>query len=65
MNVEAEADLDARTAKWKAASYDMLRDLLSMKKKVIPTITILQLFGELRIRPELVGWNDEEKDFTV
>jgi hypothetical protein len=64
LDAAAEAELDAKTAKWKGASQDMLRDLLSMTKKMNRVATMTELLGQLRIRPEQVGWNEDEDDFV-
>jgi hypothetical protein len=63
LDAAAEAELDAKTAKWKSASRDMLRDLLSMTKKMNRVATMTELLNQLRIRPEQVGWNEDEDEF--
>jgi hypothetical protein len=61
----AEADLDARTAKWAAANQEMLRDMLALTRRLNAAMTMARLLQDLRIRPETVGWNDEDEDFAA
>jgi hypothetical protein len=42
----------------------MLRDLLSMTKKMNRVATMTELLDQLRIRPQQVGWNEDEGDFV-
>jgi hypothetical protein len=64
LDAAAEAELDAKTAKWKGASQDMLRDLLAATRKMNRVATMTELLSQLRIRPEQVGWNEDEDDFV-